>query len=68
MAMIEIRGRQQLKRCDHFAAEPIGTTEARQLSDRSWLYSAAYRCPQCGVRFTETHKQTAPRSGGDAVA
>jgi hypothetical protein len=65
--------RQQLKRtlrelategCSHVAAEATGTTEAHQVRG-GWLYSTPYRCPDCGLRFTERHAQPAPRS--DAV-
>ena len=50
--------------CAHVAAEATGTTEASQVRG-GWLYSTAYRCPDCGLRFTERHAQPAPRS--DAV-
>jgi hypothetical protein len=53
------------ERCSHFAAEPTVTTEARQLRG-FWEYRTSYRCPDCGARFVETHRQPAAR-GGDAV-
>lgn len=58
---------QRSERCSHLAAEPTGTTEARQLHDGSWLYQAAYRCPACGAHFTERHAQSLARNVGDAV-
>lgn len=49
------------KRCDHIKAVMDGVIMGARLRDGDWLYELPYHCPDCGARFTEMHRQRAPR-------